>query len=320
MNSLIYLKKIFSSIITIFIVSLIIFLLFESLPGDPVLIRLGIESDPILEARLREELGLNAPLYTRFFKWGLQLLKGDLGNSFSYSNYTVVELIKSRFLTTFIISVSTLIIVLITSIPLGTILAKNHKVRTFKFLKIFSQIGFSIPAFWTAIVLMYIFSLKLKLLPTLGSINWGRHPISSLKSLILPILTLSISKVPLVSHYLCNSMIEESSKDYVRVAKSKGLTKNDIYVKHILRNSLISVITIIGMITIYLITGTIVIENVFALPGLGTLLMEGINRKDYPLVQGIVLYISFSVILINFIIDIMYSIIDPRIRKEGEKR
>lgn len=115
-------------------------------------------------------------------------------------------------------------------------------------------------------------------------------------------------------------MIEESSKDYVRVAKSKGLNQNEIYKKHILRNSLISVITVIGMITIYLITGTIVIENVFALPGLGTLLMEGISRKDYPLVQGIVLYISFSVILINFIIDIMYSIIDPRIRKEGEKR
>ncbi|MEG2486283.1 MAG: ABC transporter permease, partial [Cetobacterium sp.] len=215
---------------------------------------------------------------------------------------------------------TTLIIVLATSIPLGTFLAKNNKIKFFKFLKVFSQIGFSIPAFWIAIILIYIFSLKLKLLPTLGTINWNRYPITSMKSLILPVLTLSISKVPLVSHYLCNSMIEESTKDYVRVAKSKGLNQNEIYRNHILRNSLISVITIIGMITIYLITGTIIIENVFALPGLGTLLMEGINRKDYPLVQGIVLYISLAVILINFLIDIAYSIIDPRIRKGKEKK
>ncbi|MEG3013953.1 MAG: ABC transporter permease [Cetobacterium sp.] len=315
-----YLKKILSSILTIFIVSLIIFLLFELLPGDPVLTRLGVETDPILEARLREEFGLNSPLYTRFFKWCFQVLKGNLGNSFSYSGYTVLELIKSRVFTTFIITVITLIIVLATSIPLGTFLAKNNKIKFFKFLKVFSQIGFSIPAFWIAIILIYIFSLKLKLLPTLGTINWNRYPITSMKSLILPVLTLSISKVPLVSHYLCNSMIEESTKDYVRVAKSKGLNQNEIYRNHILRNSLISVITIIGMITIYLITGTIIIENVFALPGLGTLLMEGINRKDYPLVQGIVLYISLAVILINFFIDIAYSIIDPRIRKGKEKK
>lgn len=319
MKSLNYLKKIFSSFITIFVVSLIIFLLFEALPGDPVLTRLGIESDPILEARLREEFGLNSPLYTRFFRWCIQILKGNLGNSFSYSGYTVLELIKSRFFTTFVITATTLIIVIVVSIPLGTILAKNHRKKTFKFLKVFSQIGFSIPAFWIAIILMYIFSLKLRLLPTLGTINWERYPITSLKSLILPILTLSISKVPLVSHYLCNSMIEESSKDYVRVARSKGLNPSEIYRGHILRNSLINVITIIGMITIYLITGTIVIENVFTLPGLGTLLMEGISRKDYPLVQGVVLYISFSVILINFIIDIAYSIIDPRIRKRGDR-
>ena len=292
-----YLKKLFSSFLTIFIVSLIIFLLFESLPGDPVLIRLGIESDLLLEARLREEFGLNSPLYIRFFKWCLQVLKGNLGNSFSYSSYTVLELIKSRFFTTFIITMMTLIVVIFVSIPLGMTLAKNHKKKTFKFLKIFSQIGFSVPTFWIAIILMYIFCLKLKLLPTLGVINWKRYPITSVKSLILPILTLSISKIPLVSHYLCNSMIEESSKDYVRVAKSKGLNQNEIYKNHILRNSLISVITIIGMITIYLITGTIVIENVFSLPGLGTLLMEGITRKDYPLVQGIVLCISFFVIL-----------------------
>lgn len=315
-----YFKKILSSLITIFIVSLIIFLLFELLPGDPVLTRLGVETDPILEARLREEFGLNSPLYIRFFKWCFQVLKGNLGNSFSYSGYTVLELIKSRVFTTFIITVTTLIIVLVTSIPLGTFLAKNNKIRFFKFLKVFSQIGFSIPTFWIAIILIYIFSLKLKLLPTLGTINWNRYPITSMKSLILPVLTLSISKVPLVSHYLCNSMIEESTKDYVRVAKSKGLNQNEIYRNHILRNSLISVITIIGMITIYLITGTIIIENVFALPGLGTLLMEGINRKDYPLVQGIVLYISLAVILINFFIDIAYSIIDPRIRKGKEKK
>ncbi|MGL4307508.1 ABC transporter permease [Cetobacterium sp. SF1] len=315
-----YLKKILSALSTVFITSLIIFLLFELLPGDPVLARMGVESDPIVEARLREEFGLSQPVYMRFFKWIYQVLKGNLGNSFSYSNYTVLELIKSRVPTTLTITLGTLLIVLIVSIPLGSLLARKQEKKSFRLLKIFSQVGFSIPSFWVAIILMYIFSLKLKLLPTVGTVNWSRYPITTIKSLVLPILTLSISKVPLVSHYLSNSMLEESHKDYVRVAKSKGLSMDEIFKKHILRNSLISVITIIGMISIYLVTGTIVIENVFALPGLGTLLVEAINRKDYPLVQGIVLYISIAVIFINFIVDIAYSIVDPRIRKRGLKK
>lgn len=315
-----YLKKILSALSTVFITSLIIFLLFELLPGDPVLARMGVESDPVVEARLREEFGLAQPVYIRFFKWIFQVLRGNLGNSYSYSNYTVLELIKSRMPTTLTIMVGTLIIVLLVSIPLGSLLARKQDKKIYRIFKIFSQVGFSIPSFWIAIILMYIFSLKLGLLPTVGTVNWSRYPITTIKSLALPIATLAISRVPLVSHYLSNSMLEESHKDYVRVAKSKGLSKDEIFKKHILRNSLISVITIIGMISIYLVTGTIVIENVFALPGLGTLLIEAINRKDYPLVQGIVLYISIAVIFINFIVDIAYSIVDPRIRKRGNKK
>lgn len=301
-----YLKKFFSTGITIFVTSLIIFSIFQLLPGDPIIARMGIETDPLVEARLREEFGLNKPLYIRFYKWIIQVLQGNLGNSYSYSNFTVKELILSRIPTTLTIALGTLIIVILVSIPLGIILAENNDKKRYKFLKIFSQIGFSLPSFWIAIMLMYFFSLKLKIFSTVGSLT-------------LPILTLSIGKIPLVSHYLSSSMVEESHKDYVRVAKSKGFNRHEIFKYHILRNSLVSVLTIIGMITISLVTGTIVVENVFALPGLGTLLMEGINRKDYPLVQGIVLYISIAVIFVNFIIDIGYTIIDPRIRKKEKE-
>lgn len=299
-----YLKKLFSTLVTIFITSIIIFLIFEMIPGDPVLARMGIESDPIVEAQLRAQFGLDSPLYIRFFKWITQVFQGNLGYSFSYSNYTVTELILSRVNSTIFIALTTLVITIVLSIPLGITLAKNRDKGIFRFLKIFTQVGFSLPSFWISIILMYILSLKLHLFPTIGSYA-------------LPILTLSLVKTPLVAHYLSNNMIEESHKDYVRVAKSKGLSKNKIYLNHILRNSLITVVTITGMITISLVTGTIVVENVFSIPGLGTLLLEAINRKDYPLVQGIVLYISFAIAFINFLVDATYNIIDPRTRNGG---
>lgn len=312
-----YLKRLLSAAVTVIVVSLIVFLMFQMLPGDPVLARLGTEGNAILEARLREELGLNQPLYVRYFKWFLGVLKGDLGKSFSYSNYAVIDLIKSRLVTTLSIAAGTLVTVIALSIPLGVWIAKNSQKKYVKVIKAVSQIGFSIPSFWLAIILLMIFSMKLKMLPAIGTINWSRYPMRTFLSLILPVISLSIGTIPMVSHYLSNAMADENRRDYVRIARSKGLGKNEIFNKHILRNSLISVITILGMITVSLVTGTIVIENVFALPGLGTLLMQGINQKDYPLVQGIVLYISIAIVMINFVIDIIYSIIDPRIRIKG---
>lgn len=312
-----YIKQLVSAALNIIVVSLIVFLIFQMLPGDPVISRMGTEGNAVLEAQLRAEFGLDKPLYMRYLHWLMGVFKGDLGTSFSYSGYTVVELIKSRLTTTLSIALGTLITVIVLSVPLGIWMAKNIHRRYVRVIKAISQIGFSLPSFWVGIILLMIFSLKLKLVPAIGTINWSRYPMRTLETLILPILSLSIGAVPLVSHYLSNAMKDESRKDYVRVARSKGLKRDEIFNRHILRNSLISVITILGMITISLVTGTIVIENVFALPGLGTLLMQGINQKDYPLVQGIVLYISIAIVFINFVIDIIYSLIDPRIRIKG---
>jgi peptide/nickel transport system permease protein len=312
-----YIKRLISAILNVIVVSLIVFLIFELLPGDPVIAKMGTEGNAVIEAQLREQFGLNRPLYIRYLSWLGEALRGNLGFSFSYSNYTVVELIKSRLVTTLSIAIGTLVTVITLSIPLGVWIAKNAEKKYVKFIKILSQIGFSLPNFWVGVILLLIFSLKLKLVPVMGVINWERYPERTIETLILPILSLSIGTIPLVSHYLSNAMKDESKKDYVRLAKSKGLGKGEIFKRHILRNSLISVITILGMITISLVTGTIVIENVFALPGLGTLLMQGINQKDYPLVQGIILYISIAIVFINFVIDTLYSLIDPRIRVRG---
>ncbi len=156
-----YLKKLFSTLVTIFITSIIIFLIFEMIPGDPVLARMGIESDPIVEAQLRAQFGLDSPLYIRFFKWITQVFQGNLGYSFSYSNYTVTELILSRVNSTIFIALTTLVITIVLSIPLGITLAKNRDKGIFRFLKIFTQVGFSLPSFWISIILMYILSFYL---------------------------------------------------------------------------------------------------------------------------------------------------------------
>ena len=313
-----YIKRIISAITNVIVVSLIVFLIFELLPGDPVIARMGTEGNAVLEEQLREQFGLNRPLYERYLSWLGEALSGNLGESYSYTNYSVVELIRGRLVTTLSIAVGTLLTVVTLSIPLGVWLAKNEEKRYVRVIKVLSQIGFSLPSFWVGIILLLIFSLKLKLVPVIGRIDWIRSPQKSMEALFLPILSLSIGGIPLVSHYLSNAMRDESQRDYVRVARSKGLRKGEIFNRHILRNSLISVVTILGMITISLVTGTIVIENVFALSGLGTLLVQGINQKDYPLVQGIILYISIAIVFINFVIDILYSIIDPRIRVRGK--
>lgn len=319
-----YLKRIISAAVTIFSISIFLFILLQVVPGDPVLSKLGadeIDNNPELALKLREKFELDKPVTQRYINWLQNALKGNLGDSFKYDSYTVNELIGQRITVTLVLTLLSLVVIILTGIPMGLFLAKKEGTGIGDISNIFSQISLALPSFWVAIILLGVFGSQLKWFPIRGKVDFS-NILYSLKSLVLPVVTMSIGGIASVARYLKTSLIEEQDKDYVTVAKSKGLLENEIMRKHIFRNSLIPVSTIIGLIFIGLMTGSIIVENVFSLAGIGSLLITAINSSDYPVVQGIVLYYSIIVVAVSLVLDIVYSIIDPRIKlgRAGDKK
>jgi peptide/nickel transport system permease protein len=316
-----YLKRTLTAFATIFFVTVFLFLLLQVVPGDPVLSRIGMdemEFNPRLVEQLTREFELDKPIIERYTNWIFRVVKGDLGNSFNYSNYTVNELIAQRITTTVLLAFLSLILVIIIGIPLGILLAKTEDTLGGDLLNAFSQIGLALPNFWVAIIALWLFGSVLGWFPIRGRIDFNNLALT-IRSLILPVVTLSIGGIASVARYLKTSLIEEKEKDYVIVAKSKGVADSTIMKKHVFRNSLIPVTTVIGLLFISLMTGSIIIENVFSLSGLGSLLITSINANDYPVIQGVVLYYSIIVVLTTLLLDVLYVMIDPRI-KLGKRR
>ncbi|MGL5901935.1 MAG: ABC transporter permease, partial [Cetobacterium sp.] len=231
-----------------------------------------------------------------------------------YENYTVVDLIISRLKITLSLGLISLFFIVIISIPMGIVLYKNQNNKIGNFLKIFIQINISTPSFWIGIVLMYLFCLKLRILPVIVSIDWNL-PLKTLRALILPVIAISMGSISIIMRYLANELADQKEKDYVVFAVAKGTSMNKIIYKHMLKNSLIPVITIIGMIILNLLSGSIIIENVFGLSGIGSLLINAVDQRDIPLTQGIVFFFSLTVIIINLCVDTLYSVVDPRVSK-----
>ncbi len=311
-----YLGRILSAIATIFFVTVLLFVLLQVVPGDPVLSKLGadeMELNPLLAERLRIEFEMDKPIVERYVSWMKRVLRGDLGRSFKYDSYTVNELIEQRLSNTIVLALSSLATVVIIGIPLGIYLANVEGTRWGDFCNTLSQIGLALPNFWAAIIFLWLFGSVLGLVPIRGRIDFDK-PLQTMQTLFLPVLTLSIGGIASVSRYLKTSLIEEKGRDYVLLAESKGLSKRDIMDRHIFRNALIPVTTIIGLLFIGLMTGSIIIENVFSLSGLGSLLITSINNNDYPVIQGVVLYFSIIVVLTTFVLDMVYVLIDPRIK------
>ena len=307
-------KRIFSGITTIFVISVLVFFMFQIIPGDPVLSQLGaegIEDNPVLAEKFRKEFNLDDPVPIRYKNWIKAAVKGDLGKSFKY-NKSVSTLIKSRVLPTLLITVFSMILTIIISIPLGLYISNKDDSSMGIVYNILSQLGLAIPSFWLAIIFMWIFSVKLNLLPTRSMINLN-NPMATFKSLIMPVLVLSIGNISIVIRYLVNAVNDEKNKDYVVLAKSKGLLDDKILKKHIFKNVLIPIVTIFSMVLINLAMGSIIIENVFNIQGVGSLLIVAIRESDYAVSQGIVLFYSIVVVVINLIVDILYMLIDPRI-------
>ncbi len=307
-------EKCISGLVTICIISIVVFFMFQIIPGDPVLSKLGaeeIDQNPDLAEKLYKEFNLDKSVFERFKIWIKNLLKGDFGNSFIYNRPTL-SLISERFKVSLGLAISSILLTALISIPLSFFLVKKGGSRYETSLNILSQIGMAVPSFWLAIMLMWIFSFKLKIFPTRSSIDFSK-PWLTMRSLALPTIALSVGNISIVIRYLKNAINEEKVKDYVTLAKSKGIMDTKILETHVFINTLIPMVTVASMVLINLIMGSILVENVFNIQGIGSLLVTAIREGDYPVSQTVILFYSVLVVLINLLTDFMYMIIDPRI-------
>jgi peptide/nickel transport system permease protein len=307
------LRRFILLLITVVLVSIITFAVFQILPGDPVRTMLGTEADPTQIENLRSELGLDRPLYEQYVDWVKGLLTGELGDSIRFS-MPVKDLLLARLPVTISLAAITLFIVCFISLPLGMFAARRQNQLSDLTLSTATQIGMAIPSFWLGMILILYIGLNIEFFKISGYIPWTTSIAGALSTLILPALTIAIPQIAVNFRYVRTAILEQVRMDYVRTIRSKGIVERIVMYKHVLKNAMIPILTVFGLITAEIVAGTIIVEQVFSLPGVGQLLITAINNRDFPLVQGIVMYITVAVVTINFIVDILYTVLDPRIR------
>lgn len=305
-------KKIISMIITLVVVSLCVFLAFSIIPGDPALRMLGTEASPELIAQTRERMGLNDPFFIRYFRWFTAFLKGDMGTSYNYS-VPVSGMILGKIPITLTMAVMSFLLTILISIPLGIITAKHEGGILDKVIIVFNQIIMAIPPFFSGIIISFVFGMVLKVFTPGGFISYKDNFGGFIRYLIFPAVAVALPKIAMTVKMLRGSVIDEAAKDYTRTAYSRGNNTNGVLYRHVLKNALIPVITFLGMVLADMIAGSIVIEQVFSIPGISRILLTSISNRDYPVVEAIIMGIAIVVILTNLLVDIIYRIIDPRI-------
>ncbi|MNH71301.1 Dipeptide transport system permease protein DppB [compost metagenome] len=313
MNILYLTRRILTLLLTVFFVVLLSFAAFRIIPGNPALSILGMEASPEQVAELQAKLGANLPLFEQFLNWLKGIVTLDFGESIRFSE-PVLDMIVSRLPVTFSLAVMSLCITLVIAIPLGILAARARGRVMDLIISIGTQLGLAVPSFWTGILLILIFGLTLKWFSISQFVPWSENPWLAFKSLLLPAIAVAIPQIAIVVRYLRTTMLEQLNLDYVRTAYSKGLKESNIYFKHVLKNALIPVITVVGMNFGEILAGSLVVEQVFTLPGFGRLLITAISNRDYPLIQGMVVLIAFIVITLNFVVDLSYRWLDPKIR------
>ncbi len=306
-------RRILATIPVILIVALFVFSLLYIAPGDPAAIIAGDQATPDDVERIRESLGLDRPFVIRFFDWLFAVLQGDLGNSI-FTNLPVSHMISQRIEPTLSLMVLTLTLSLSFAIPMGVIAAWKHGTLIDRAVMMTAVLGFSTPVFVIGYLLAFVFALQLDWLPVQGftSISKGLGPF--LRNLILPSVALGLVYMALIARITRATMLDVLSQDYVRTAKAKGVGQRGILFLHALKNAAVPIVTIVGIGFAALIGGAVVTESVFAIPGLGRLTVDAILRRDYPVIQGVVLLFSFIYVVVNLIVDLLYTVFDPRIR------
>lgn len=308
-------KKILSMILTLLLVSLLMFIVFEIIPGDAAISKLGTDATPEQIEQIRESLGLNDAILVRYGRWLGGIFKGDLGMSVKY-NQPVASLLADKLKVTIWLAVESFILIFFISIPLGVFVAKYAKKPFGRISHVFMQLIMAVPSFFTGILLVFIFGIVLKWFKPYNYIAPDKNFIAFLACLFPAAIAIALPKIATVVRFLRQSAVSEEKKDYVRTAYSKGCTRNRVYFWHILKNAMIPVTTILGMILAEVMAGSIVIEQVFNLPGLGRFLVSSIGSRDFPVVSIIMLYMASIVIVINNLVDILYHVVDPRITND----
>jgi len=305
-------RRILMAIPVMGVVALVVFGLLYITPGDPAMVIAGDQATPDQIAHIRVSLGLDQPPYIRFGTWIWQVLRGDLGTSI-FSNQSVAHMIDQRLEPTISLLILSVIISVLSGVPLGVAAAWKRGKAVDRALSIFTTAGFSIPVFVAGYALAFVFASNLHWLPVQGFIPIGDGFWPFLRSLILPAVTLSLVYSAIIARVTRAAMLEVLSQDYIRTAQAKGVGPMQILFRHALKNAAVPVVTIIGIGIATLFGATVVTENVFAIPGLGRLTVDAILHRDYPIIQGVVLLASATYVLINLIVDLLYTLVDPRI-------
>lgn len=306
-------RRILATIPVLLFVAVFVFSLLHLSPGDPAAMIAGDMASSEDVARIREKLGLNDALPVQFERWFGGLLQGDFGVSI-FSNLPVSTLIKQRVEPTLALTVATVIWVVLIGVPIGVLAAWRAGTWVDRTVMGIAVLGFSFPSFVIAYLLIFAFSVHLRWLPVQGYSPLAQGIVPFLRSIVLPSITLGFVYTALVARMTRATVLEVLSQDYIRTARSKGLNNRPILFTHALRNAAVPIITTIGAGVALLLSGVVVTESVFAIPGLGRLTVDAILRRDYPIIQGVILVFSASYVLLNLLIDILYAVVDPRIR------
>lgn len=306
-------RRMLATIPVMGIVAIIVFALLRLTPGDPATIIAGDLATPEQLERIRRHLGLDEPIHVQFLVWVMQLLRGDLGVSLT-SGVPVAAMIADRAGASLALGITTIIFSVVVAVPLGVVAAWRQGSLLDRAVMAFSVFGFSVPAFLKGYVLILVFSISLGWFPVQGyrPIGGGFWPF--IERLVLPTIMLSMGYIALIARITRTSILETLGEDYVRTARAKGVRESLVLMRHALGNAAVPIVTIIGVGIGMLISGVVVTESVFNLPGLGRLVIEAVLSRDYPVVQGLILFFSFTYVLINLLIDTVYLVVDPRIR------
>lgn len=314
-------KKLLTLILTLFFISVLVFLIFQVIPGDPALSILGTEATQEQVEALREQLGLNDPMPERYFNWFTGVLTGDLGKSYRYQEslneqMAVSRLIAGKLPVTLTLAGLSLLLIIIFSIPIGILWGGTKSRALDGVLNVLSQFTMSVPSFFLGIIIIYVFGLIMRWFTPGGYVSYREDFWGYIRYMLFPAITVAVPKVAMTAKFLRNSIITQLKSDYVRTAYSKGARRLRVLFVHVLKNAMIPVVTFIGIIAAEIAAGSIVVEQVFGLPGIGRLLVSSISTRDYPVVQALMLYIVSAVVIVYFVVDILYRYIDPRVEEQ----
>jgi peptide/nickel transport system permease protein len=305
--------RLFWLVVSLFVASILVFVVVNVLPGDVAAVILGTSATPEALDTLRHQLGLDQPGWMRYLQWIGSMLHGDFGTSV-LSNADVGALILQKLSVSVPLALASATIAMVVAVPLGVIAGTRYKQAAGAVISAVSLLGIAVPAFWAGLLLATVFAIELHLFPAGGFTEWSSDPLAAAKSLVLPALALGLVQAAVLTRYIRSSIIDVQREDFIRTARAKGLTRAQALQRHGFRYAAIPVVTILGVQLTGLLVGAIVIENVFVLPGLGRLLFQSVGNRDLLVVQDLVMLLTAVVLVVNFLVDLTYRLLDPRIR------